>query len=323
MLCILNDRTNAAFNLAAEEYLLHHCREDCCMLWRNHRAIIVGRNQNPWSQVDARRVQRHGIPVLRRLTGGGTVFQDTGNINFTFIRCRRGTPSLDFSPFLAPITAFLTTVGLNVRSGKAGALFLQGRKISGNAQFIHRGRTLHHGTLLFDVNLQELGEVLADHSHFYEGAGVDSIRKPVINLKPPLDDPRDATDFMERLFAFIRKFTGGRQGMLLPADILKIETLAQKKYRTWRWNFGRSPGYRFKKRSQLKGQRLEAALEVRSGIIRRARLTDLAPGGSRISDLEAVLAGRRHTPSAVLQAIAENPGPFCGASPEEIITALF
>ena len=122
MLCILNDRTDAAFNLATEEYLLHHCREDCCMLWRNHRAIIVGRNQNPWSQVDAPRVQRHEIPVLRRLTGGGTVFQDTGNINFTFIRCRCGTPSLDFSRFLAPITAFLTTAGLNVRTGEAGAL---------------------------------------------------------------------------------------------------------------------------------------------------------------------------------------------------------
>jgi lipoate-protein ligase A len=128
---------------------------------------------------------------------------------------------------------------------------------------------------------------------------------------------------MERLFAFIRKFTGGRQGMLLPADVLKIETLAQKKYRTWRWNFGRSPGYRLKKRSQLKGRRLEAVLEVHSGIIRRVRLTDLAPGSNRIPDLEAVLAYRRHTPSAVLQAVAETPGPFCSASPEEIITALF
>ncbi len=323
MLCFFNECTDAAFNLAAEEYLLHHCLEDCCMLWRSRMAVIIGRNQNPWSQLNASYVQRHGIPILRRLSGGGTVFQDDGNINFSFIRRHTDGPSSDFRPFLEPVTAFLDARGLHVRTGKAGALTLGDSKISGNAQYIYRGRTLHHGTLLFDVDLKRLRDTLADRTAFYRDAGVDSIRKPVTNLKPFLPAFADTSDFMAELFSFIRKFTRGRLGMLLPADRRKVNAMAQHKYRCWRWNFGRSPAYRLEKKALSGKRRLKSSLTVRGGIIVSVHFFDQARGGEAMSDLETALTGCRHTPADVLRTVAETPAPFSGITPEELIAVLF
>ncbi len=323
MLCFLNDSTDAAFNLAAEEYLLHHCQEDCCMLWRCRRAIIIGRNQNPWSQVSVPYVQRHGIPVLRRLSGGGTVYQDAGNINFSFVRRRSGPPSMDFGPFLEPVIAFLKNLGLAVTAEQAGALMFGGEKISGNAQFIHRDRILHHGTLLFDADLPRLRNALADNTAFYRDAGVDSIRRPVTNIKPFVPFFKNTSDFMSHLFSFIRKATRGRQAMLLPADRRTIEALAQRRYRTWRWNFGRSPAYHMKKTVRAGNRRLASILSVRGGLIRRIHVIDADRPEDEITDLDALLTGCRHTPSAVLRAVAEAPCPFAGITPEELVAVLF
>lgn len=294
MIGILNDQTDPAWNLAAEEYLLEKAEEPCFLLWRNREAVIVGRNQNTCAQINRPFVETRGIHVVRRLSGGGAVYHDLGNINFTFIEPGRGSEPTSFQDFTAPILHFLLNLGVPAAFDGRNDICVHGLKISGNAQYSRRGNLLHHGTLLFDTDLDTMEEALRVGDVKYSDRGIPSIRKRVTNLRDHLSADLSPEAFMHSLFEFIRKEKTSRVVNLSPCDCEAIDRLADRRYRLWEWNYGSSPPYNFHKVTKTHAGVLEVYLEVQCGVIQNARIFGDFFGSGEMADLESGLRGLRH-----------------------------
>lgn len=298
------DTTDPAFNLAVEEWVLRHADSDVFMLWRNAPSIIVGRNQNTRAQINEAFVQERGIPVVRRLSGGGAVFHDLGNINFTFISTDAGG-AMDFQRFTDPIVRALQGMGVACSFEGRNDLVIDGKKISGNAQYMHKNKVLHHGTLLFSATMTDLSGALKVDAEKYRDKAVQSVAKRVTNIAAHLPEPMDVETFMHRLMADV---TGGfsvEKLGLAPQEIHNAELLAQRKYRAWDWNFGASPAYSFHKSTRTPGGLLEVHLESDEGVITAIRLLGDFFGRRDVAELEALLTGCRHDQRAVLERLEQ------------------
>ena len=291
---IHNIRTNPAFNLAAEEWLLRNTDTDIFMLWRNEPAVIVGRNQNTVSEIDEDFVRERGISVIRRLTGGGAVFHDLGNVNFTFIQLGKQSRHLDFHRFTAPIMEALQAMGVNCQFEGRNDLVIDGQKFSGNAQLLEKDRVLHHGTLLFSAQMADLSGALKVNPVKYVDKAVKSVTKRVTNISSHLPEPIDMETFVHRVMAHV----WGRESENLPGlradEEAAINGLVESKYGTWDWNFGSSPNYGFTRSTRTEGGVVEVHLDVQHGRIRQARIFGDFFGARAVSELEALLAGCRH-----------------------------
>lgn len=304
---IINHCTDPAFNLAAEEWLLTNTNSEIFMLWRNQLAVIVGRNQNTLSQIDESYVREHDIPVIRRLSGGGAVFHDLGNINFTFISPNKGDKGLDFKRFTTPILDALRQLGISGSFDGRNDLVIDGRKISGNAQHIHKDRVLHHGTLLFSSNIADISGALRVDPEKYRDKAVKSVSKRVTNIAENLPSPMDVTEFMEHLMAHVSQGKSQADMALTEGEIHGIEELAAQRYRTWEWNYGGSPDYGFCRSTRTPGGVVEVHLDVQSGAIARARLYGDYFGVRDIAELEAQLIGCRHDRNTLAAKLADVP----------------
>ncbi len=304
---IYNKSTDPAFNLAAEEYLLTQCDSEVFMLWRNQAAVIVGRNQNTLSQINESFVQEHDIPVIRRLSGGGAVFHDLGNINFTFISYATPSNGLDFHRFTDPILQALQRMGVNCAFDGRNDLAIEGQKFSGNAQHFHKNRLLHHGTLLFSADIADISGALRVAPEKYQDKAVKSVRKRVTNISSHLPAPMDVSVFIEALMDHVSQ--GAAQGDLSLAEeeTAAIEELAHERYRAWDWNYGFSPSYNFTRTTRTPGGLLEVHLDVDKGIIRQARLFGDYFGVWSISELEGLLVGCRHERAALETLLKQVP----------------
>ena len=189
MLYIYNKNTNPYFNLAAEEYVLKEFQEECFMLWRNEPSIIVGKNQNTLAEINLDYVRQHKIPVVRRLSGGGAVFHDLGNLNFTFIVNEDVSSFSDFKRFTQPIIDVLRKLSVNAEFSGRNDITIDGKKISGNAQYYYKNRILHHGTLLFSSSITDLSAALKVRPVKFEDKGVKSVSKRVTNISEHLKEP--------------------------------------------------------------------------------------------------------------------------------------
>ena len=181
MLLINNTSTNAYFNLAMEEYFLKNTTEDVFMLWRNESAIIVGKNQNTLSEINYEYVKENNIKVVRRQSGGGAVFHDLGNINFTFISCNDNSFS-DFKRFTMPIIECLEDLNIHAEFSGRNDLLIDNQKFSGNAQYNYKNKVMHHGTLLFSSQINDLSSALKVKPSKFEGKGVKSVKSRVTNI---------------------------------------------------------------------------------------------------------------------------------------------
>lgn len=197
--------TNPHYNLAVEEYLFRHEMEDVCMLWQNEPTVVIGKNQNAFVEVDTDALQRDGVYLARRITGGGAVYHDLGNVNFSFISASNADTGLDFAKFTAPILAALASLGVHAELSGRNDLLLNGQKFSGNAQYSANGRTLHHGTLLFDADLTVLSRYLRPDEEKLKSKGIKSVRSRVTNLKPHLQISATTGEFIDLLTRFLRE----------------------------------------------------------------------------------------------------------------------
>ncbi|MCW5864113.1 MAG: lipoate--protein ligase [Anaerolineae bacterium] len=270
MLCLIRHETDPYFNLAAEEYVMEHFPQDCFMLWRNAPAIIVGRHQNTLAEIDIDYVRAHDIPVVRRLSGGGAVFHDLGNLNFTFIA--DDSARLDFHRFSQPILDALRAMGVPAVFEGRNDLTIDGRKFSGNAQYVHGGRVLHHGTLLFAARMADISAALRPAAAKFAGKAVQSVRSRVTNITEHLPEPMTVLEFRDRLMAHVVATTPAVEPYAFtPADVAAITQLRDEKYATWEWNYGHSPAYNYHKAARTPGGMLEVALDVNDGIITAAQ----------------------------------------------------
>lgn len=218
MLLIYNDSTNPAYNLAMEEYLLTRKREDIAMLWRNDNAVIIGRNQNAVEELNLEFIREKNVTVIRRMTGGGAVFHDLGNVNFTFIEPNQEDSFNNYARFTRPICGYLNTLGVDAQLSGRNDLTVEGMKISGNAQTVKNGRIMHHGTLLFSANMSDLAGALKPRPIKIESKGIKSIRSRVTNISAHLAAPMTVLEFLEGLKQYFLDTVPGISEYLLTSE---------------------------------------------------------------------------------------------------------
>lgn len=327
MICIKNPITNPYFNLAAEEYVLRNFKDNIFMLWRNRPSIIVGKHQNTLAEINIDYVKKKNIDVVRRLSGGGAVFHDLGNLNFTFIKNVSGDDHLvDFKRYTEPIIKVLHELGINAKFEGRNDIMINGRKISGNAEHVFKKRVLHHGTLLFSSLMSELSNALKVNPLKYQDKGVKSVRSRVTNISDYLPEKMSVMEFHDRIFDFI---TQSEKDVVLyeysSKDIENINQLAENKYKTWDWNFGYSPKYTFEKLIRTNGGNLEIHLNVEKGIISDVKIYGDFFNEKDIKDIEKLLNGTQHNEKEIhdlLQKI-EFDKYFHLVSIHEFISAMF
>jgi len=302
MLCIQDKRTDPYFNLAAEEYVLKNFSEDCFMLWRNAPSIIVGKHQNTLAEINLDYVQANDIRVVRRLSGGGAVFHDLGNLNFTFIVSGEDGKLVDFRKFTKPILEVLQELDVEARFEGRNDLTINGLKFSGNAEHVYRNRTLHHGTLLFSAVMSDLTQALKVNPLKFTDKAVKSVRSRVTNISEHLRQPMDVEAFSDRIMAHIRKHYGGdRMYSYSEDDIRAIAKLREEKYAQWAWNYGYSPRYMFEKGVRTQGGNLEIHLNAEHGIITALKIYGDFFHRYDIAEIERALTGIRHDPGAIME----------------------
>ncbi|GAA3662957.1 lipoate--protein ligase [Asaccharospora irregularis] len=294
MLLIYNEKTNPYFNLAMEEYLLKNFDEDMFILWRNEPSIIVGKNQNTLSEINLEYIKEHSIPVVRRQSGGGAVFHDLGNINFTFIACNNNSFS-DFRRFTQPIIDLLNTLDINAEFSGRNDLLIDGKKFSGNAQYNYKNKVMHHGTLLFSSEITNLSNALKVKPIKFEGKGVKSVKSRVTNINDHLKQPMDILEFKDSIMEYLSKTdTSNTYYSLSEKDIDGINRLSEEKYKTWEWNFGNSPEYALSSELKYPGGNVEFNINVEKGIIKKIKFFGDFFGKCDVSYVEDALIGVKH-----------------------------
>ncbi|HRY99236.1 MAG TPA: lipoate--protein ligase [Bacteroidales bacterium] len=326
MLCIYNPSTDPYFNLAAEEYLLKEFRQDIFMLWRNHNSIIVGKHQNTLAEINYDFVRENGIKVVRRLSGGGTVFHDLGNLNFTFIQTGEGEHLVDFRRYTQPILEVLSDMGIEARFEGRNDLTIEGRKFSGNAEHVYRDRVLHHGTLLFASEIADLTAALKVNPAKFHDKAVKSVRSRVTNISEHLREPMDISAFTQRIMAHVTSGRADSQAYTFsPDDEEAIRQLVRSRYSTWEWNFGYSPRYDFIRSFSTSGGHVEVHFDVKDGIIREARIFGDFFHIRDTAELENLLTGLPHEYEALRQALHNTEvGLYIrGCTADEFLQGLF
>ena len=313
MLYVNNNCTDPYWNLAAEEFLLKDIEEPVFRLWRNNNAIIIGHYQNALAEINTTYVKENGIKVVRRLTGGGAVFHDLGNLNFTFIEERKPgeDTSAMFRRFTAPIIEALNSIGIKAYIEGRNDLLIDGRKFSGNAICIHKNRILQHGTLLFEASMDKLGAALKSRPEKFIGKAVQSNRSRVTNIKEHLllCNPYGITDIAS-FETFLGNFICSRYPHITrydftPQDMESIGKLCREKYSKESWNFGTSPSYTFTRTAKFPGGLVEIFMNVEKG-----KISDLKIMGDYFFTLPteefcSKMKGTTHSPSEIAKRIAE------------------
>jgi lipoate-protein ligase A len=325
MLCIYNKNTNPYFNLACEEYILKEFNEECFMLWRNSPCIVVGKNQNTLSEINKDYVDKNNITIVRRLSGGGAVFHDLGNINFTFISNQKETFN-DFKRFTVPIIDALKQLDVNAEFSGRNDLTIDGKKFSGNAQYCYKNRVLHHGTLLFSANVTDISQSLNVKEKKFEGKAVKSVKSRVTNISSHLKSPMKVEEFIEFLMNYVvNNYAESKLYTLTEEDIKNISKLADEKYSTWEWNYGSSPKYSYKNEMKCKGGLIEFNCNIEKGYIKDAKFFGDFFGIYDVSDIETTLKGTKYTEDAVRNTLSKFniENYFSSISLEQILKLMF
>ena len=326
MLYIRNENTNPYVNHAVEEYFMKNSREECFILWRNVPCILIGRNQNTVSEINIEFVKEHDIRIVRRLSGGGAVFNDLGNINFTFITNKDEDSAINFKKFAQPIINALRDLGIDAEFSGRNDITIEGKKFSGNAQYYWKDRVLHHGTLLFSGNLTDLSAALKTKPLKFEDKSVKSVASRVTNISRHLQQPMDVLEFREFLREHVMKANDIEQVYELTAeDWGAIQQLADARFSTWDWNFGSSPKYNLTNERRFAGGTVELNMEVDKGIIKAVKIYGDFFGECDIAELEQALLGIKHDEGEIRKALTgyEVERYIANTSIDELISCLF
>ncbi|MEA3460341.1 MAG: lipoate--protein ligase [Bacteroidota bacterium] len=326
MLCINSPYTNPYFNLASEEYLLKCFREDVLLLYRNSPSIVVGKHQNTLAEINLPFVQEQEILIARRISGGGTVFHDLGNLNFAFFTSEKEGELVDYKRATQPVIDALKEMGLEVSLGKRNELLLKKLKISGTASHVFKQRVLHHGTLLFSSEMKNMSTALKTAKDRFTDRAVKSVSSRVTNIRNHLEEQMDVEMFQKRILDhMLRSSKGAKVYDYNEADIKEITTLRDSKFSTWEWNFGYSPKYQFCKSITFATGQLDLHMNVEKGIIRELRIVGDFSSQKDITLLEQILIGCIHDPETIRNKLSEtNVSDYIsGLENEELLMGMF
>lgn len=282
-----NPSTNPYFNLALDEYAMKHidCDEDFFFLWQNEPSVIIGKNQNTAEEINQKFIDEKGIKVARRVSGGGAVYHDIGNLNFTFVINVDDPGKVNYKKFVQPVIDALASMGVKAEASGRNDILVDGLKISGNAQRMANGKLMHHGTLMFDVDVETLVEALNVDPDKITSKGVKSVRSRVTNIKEHLPEGTTLQQFWDALQFYLSNEGKDEEIILTDEDIAKIEYEAVNRFGTWDWIYGASPEFNLKNSKRFPGGRIEVLMHVTDGRIDSVRFIGDYLG---IEDVEAI-----------------------------------
>lgn len=293
-LCFQIKDTDPYLNLATEEYLLRNYTCDIFMLWRSQSAIVVGKHQNALAEINHRYVSENNICVARRLSGGGTVFHDEGNLNFTFIKNVERVDQINYQQFTMQMVDVLQKLGLKVYAGQHNAIFLDQQKISGSADHVYKLRVMHHGTLLFNSHLSRLRNALQSDLPKFEDKAIQSNRSEVTNIADHLTKKMNMEEFGKYIFGQLcQTYPDCKLTALTEKDLKAIEKLKNEKYSQWNWIYGYSPKYKYRNEILMPDKKISFVFQVEKGKIKES-LWQGDISGKLSSLLENALESQKH-----------------------------
>lgn len=322
---ITNNSTNPFFNLAVEENLLKKSGEDFFMLWQNEPTLVVGCNQNTAAEVDVQKAKAQGVHIVRRITGGGAVYHDLGNLNFSLIKTGVSTGNLSheiYAELSRPVIAALAQMGVKAELGGRNDILVDGRKISGCAMHGFGNRTLLHGALLFSTNLTALSGLLTPHDKKFEGKAIKSVSSRVANVADFLAKPFSIDDFKERIATNIENKTARN---LSAKELDNAQLLAHTKYETDEWNFGKLLAHTFAKHEKTTAGNVDVRMSFSGGHIEHIRFFGDFFSEKEVAHLEELLCGCLYAPGAIQEKLSNiNVSQYiCGLSANEFMELLF
>ncbi len=298
---------NPAYNLAFEEYILNHFREgNLLILWQNANSVIIGRNQNTAEEINQSFIDAHNIQVIRRNTGGGAVYHDLGNLNYSFITDADELSKDTLKLFLDPVVSALQGLGLDAHCSGRNDILVSKKKVSGTAQQLLKGRILHHGTLLFDSDPAMIQGALNPDPTKFQSKSVKSVRSRVGNIRQALKEDMTLQEF----WAYLKKHLTQNLAQpitLTQQDLMQIQKLQQEKYETWQWNYGKSPKCDLHNRQRFDGGLLDILLSTEKGKISEIHISGDFLALSPISELQDILRGCDYRKDALLAVLSAIP----------------
>ena len=326
MRAIQSPSTDPRFNLALEQYIFDQMprNRSYLMLWRNDQTIVVGKHQDTFAEINADYVRANQIQVVRRLSGGGAVYHDLGNVNFTFIADHTGS-DFDFSTFCRPVIWALESLGVPAELNGRNDMTIRGRKFSGNSQYVKEGRVMHHGTLLYDSDLSVVSSALAPSRDKLTSKGLPSVRSRVTTIRPYLRQDVSLEQFKALLLEAMFEGTPMEPYSLTTQDLAAVQALRDSRYATWEWNYGASPKWSVRKRRRVEGVGvIEVFLVVEQGRIAAADFRGDYFSAEDSGPLSARLMGLPLEPSALTDALRDVPVDryFTGLTAEALVCIL-
>lgn len=322
--------TDPQINLAIEEYILNNFgeKDTYLLFYINKPSIIVGRNQNSIEEINKKYVDENNIKVVRRLSGGGAVYHDEGNLNFSFITKDDGESFHNFAKFTQPVVEALHDLGVPAELSGRNDLIAEGRKISGNAQFTTKGRMFSHGTLMFNSEIEHVVAALNVSEEKIKSKGIKSIRSRVANISEFLEDDMSMEDFKTHILRHLFNVTDLAdvpRYTLTDEDWRKIHDISRERYQNWDWNFGKSPKFDIQKTHKFPAGLVDVRMDVSKGIIKSCKIYGDFFGVGEVTMIEEALIGTRYQKEAIKEALEHIDVPhYLGKiSEEEFIELIY
>ena len=329
MISIRNLCKDPHFNLALEEYAVKYLnpKEDYIILWQNEPSVIIGRNQNTIEEINSKYINENNINVVRRLSGGGAVYHDLGNLNFTFIVNNEKDVASNFKKFTEPVINALKELDITAEFSGRNDITIEGKKFSGNAQYYFGNRLLHHGTILFNSDLTVVQNTLNVKMDKIESKGVKSVKSRVTNVYPYLENKIDIDEFKDTLLKFFLNNDNYKdtEYILSEADLSAIRELMDKRYSRWEWNYGESPAFDIEKGKRFTGGKLELRFNVRDGKISTIKILGDFFGKNEVNELEALLSNKQYREEAIREVLSSIvfEDYFAGITADDFIECMF
>lgn len=322
--------TDPSVNLALEEYVLQNFgeKDTYLLFYINKPSIIIGRNQNTIEEINTNYVDENGIKVVRRLSGGGAVYHDEGNLNFSFLTKDDGESFQNFAKFTKPMVEALNNLGVPAELQGRNDLAANGRKISGNAMFSTKGRMFSHGTLMLDSEIENVVSALNVKMEKIKSKGIKSIRSRVANISEFLDEKISMDEFKEMILRYIFDVEDVKdvpQYELTDEDWENVHQISKERYQNWDWNYGKSPKFNIQESHKFDGGLVDVRLDVKNGLIENCKIYGDFFGIGEVKDIEQKMIGVRHERKAIEDALADVDVPhYLGKiSKEEFVNLLY
>jgi len=298
---ILNTQTDPAYNLAMEQMAFERVEDDVFLLWRNSPAVIVGKNQNTFAEIAMDYVTNEHIRVIRRNSGGGAVYHDLGNVNYTFILNDINVDSFHYAA--AHITDFLQTLDIHAELQGRNDICIDGHKISGLAFYADKKRILFHGTLLYAADMEPLKKALQPKMNI-ESKNVKSNPSKVTNIANHMTAPFPVEEFMARLQVYLQTAFEAKEYILNTEDKLRLQQLHDTQYNTYEWNFSHPIPFSFENTQRFQGGTVSVNCLVQDGVLQRCAFSGDFFGLLPVCDIEAALAGIPYEKEAIVRALS-------------------